>query len=75
LFLILVPILSLIFLGPRPMFPPVLATLFGWGAFVIAAKVLPREPSHIPMSIAESEALFYATSALAMCVLFLTTRY
>jgi len=25
------------------------------------------------MSIGESEALFYATSALAMCVLFLTT--
>jgi len=75
LFLTLVPILSLIFLGPRPIFLPVLATLFGWGAFVVAAKVLPREPSHIPMSIGESEALFYATSALAMCVLFLTTRY
>jgi hypothetical protein len=39
------------------------------------AKVLPRWPSHIPMSIDESEALFYATSALTMCVLLLTTRY
>jgi class 3 adenylate cyclase len=75
LFLILVAIFSLIFLGPRPIVLPVLTTLVAWGAFVVAAKVLPRWPSHIPMLIDESEALFYATSALTICVLFLTTRY
>jgi class 3 adenylate cyclase len=75
LFLILVAIFSLIFLGPRPIVLPVLTTLVAWGAFIVAAKVLPRWPSHIPMLIDESEALFYATSALTMCVLFLTTRY
>ena len=75
LFLILVAIFSLIFLGPRPIVLPVLTTLVAWGAFLVAAKVLPRWPSHIPMRIDESEALFYATSALTMCVLFLTTRY
>ena len=75
LFLILVAIFSLIFLGPRPIVLPVLTTLVAWGAFLVAAKVLPRWPSHIPMLIDESEALFYATSALTMCVLFLTTRY
>jgi class 3 adenylate cyclase len=75
LFLILVASLSLIFLDSRPILRPVLATLVAWGAFVVAAKVLPRGPSHIPMSIGESEALFYATSALTMFVLFLTSRY
>ena len=75
LFLILVASLSLIFLDSRPILRPVLATLIAWGAFVVAAKVLPRGPSHIPMSIGESEALFYATSALTMFVLFLTSRY
>jgi class 3 adenylate cyclase len=75
LFLILVASLSLIFLDRRPILRPVLATLVAWGAFVVAAKVLPRGPSHIPMSIGESEALFYATSALTMFVLFLTSRY
>ena len=75
LFLILVASLSLIFLDRRPILRPVLATLLAWGAFVVAAKVLPRGPSHIPMSIGESEALFYATSALTIFVLFLTSRY
>ena len=75
LFLILVASLSLFFLDRRPILPPALATLFAWGGFVVAAKVLPRGPSHIPMSIDESEALFYATSALTMFVLFLTSRY
>ena len=58
LFLILVAIFSLIFLGLRPIVLPVLTTLFAWGAFVAAAKVLPRGPSDIPMSINESEAWF-----------------
>jgi class 3 adenylate cyclase len=75
LFLILAAIFSLIFLDRRPILRPVLATLLAWGAFVVAAKVLPRGPSHIPMSIGESESLFYATSALTMMVLFLTSRY
>ena len=75
LFLILAAIFSLIFLDRRPILRPVLATLLAWGAFVVAAKVLPRGPSHIPMSIGESESLFYATSALTMWVLFLTSRY
>jgi len=75
LFLILVASLSLIFLDCRPILRPALATLLAWGAFVVAAKVLPREPSYIPMSLSESEALFYATSALTMFVLFLTSRY
>jgi len=75
LFLILVASLSLIFLDRRPILRPVLATLLAWGGFVVAAKILPRGPSYIPMSIGESEGLFYATSALTMFVLFLTSRY
>src|SRR5438445_4879925 len=75
LFLILVASLSLIFLDLRPIILPVAMTLLAWGSFVTAAKFLPRAPTHIPMSINESEALFYATSALTMLVLFVTSRY
>jgi class 3 adenylate cyclase len=75
LFLFLVASMSLIFLGLRPIIAPLAMTLMAWGAFIIAAKFLPRGPSLIPMSINESEALFYATSALTMVVLFVTSRY
>ena len=75
LFVVLVASLSLIFLDLRPIIAPVAMTLLAWGAFIAAAKFLPRAPSLIPMSIDESEALFYVTSALTMVVLFVTSRY
>ena len=75
LFLFLVASLSLIFLDLRPIIAPVAMTLLAWGAFITAAKFLPRAPSLIPMSIDELEALFYVTSALTMVVLFVTSRY
>jgi adenylate cyclase len=75
LFLFLAASMSLIFLDLRPTIAPVAMTLLAWGALIISAKFLPRAPSHIPMSIDESEALFYVTSALTMVVLFVTSRY
>jgi class 3 adenylate cyclase len=75
LFLILVATLSLIFLGLRPIMPPLLATGLAWGAFVLAVKVLPEGPSLIPMSMVESQNIFYATSALTIAMIFLTSRY
>jgi len=75
LFLFLVASLSLFFLDLRPIIAPAAMTLLAWGAFITAAKFLPRAPSMIPMSINESEALFYATSALTMLILFVTSRY
>jgi len=67
--------MSLIFLDLRPIIAPVAMTLLAWGAFIISAKFLPRAPSLIPMSINESEALFYVTSALTMVILFVVSRY
>lgn len=75
LFLMLVATLSLIFLGLRPVLLPVVASVLAWGAFCFAAKWLPVGPSLIPMSMAESESIFYAMSALTMLALFLTSRY
>jgi class 3 adenylate cyclase len=75
LFLLVAASISLIFLDLRPIIAPVAITLLAWGAFIISAKFLPRAPSLIPMSVDESEALFYVTSALTMVVLFVTSRY
>jgi class 3 adenylate cyclase len=75
LFLFLVAGVSLIFLDLRPVIAPVAMTVLAWIGFIVSAKFLPRAPSLIPMSINESEALFYATSALTMVVLFVTSRY
>lgn len=75
LFLISVASLSLIFLGTRPLLLPLAVTALAWAAFLVATRVLPAQPSLIPMSFAEAQAIFYATSALSMVAIFISSRY
>ena len=75
LFLVLIAMLSPLFLGQRSLLLPIAAAVLAWAAFVVAATELPEGPSIIPMSLVESQSLFYFTSALVMVCLFVTSRY